>query len=213
MKIESIHIGKVQAISFNGETVHSGITKEAVEKKVFVTKTGIIGDEQENLKVHGGINKAVYGYPAEYYEFWKAQRLDREFYPGLFGENLSVTGMFEDQLCVGDQFKMGEVILSVTTPRMPCNKLGIKLQDKSFIKEFLQAKRSGFYFKVLQEGEIEAGMEIQKIGADGHGLTITELVELQSTRKDDVELLKKAIESPSLQDDWKQDFLERLERL
>ena len=213
MKIESIHIGKVQAISYNGETVRSGITKEATEGKVFVTKTGIVGDEQQNLKVHGGINKAVYAFTEEHYDFWKKERTDKEFYPGLFGENLSVTEMFEDSVCAGDEFQIGDVILKVTTPRLPCNKLGIKMKDKGFIKEFLLSGRSGFYFQVLQEGEIEAGMEIQKIGEDGYGLTISELVELQSTKSKDEVLLQKAIDAPSLIEDWKEEFREKLFKL
>lgn len=211
MKLKSIHTGKVRKISHNDEKVTSGIVKEPVSGKVFVTKSGLEGDQQANLKVHGGVNKAVYGYPNEHFEFWNEQRSDLEFYPGVFGENLSTSGLDEENVCVGDIFQIGEVTLSVTTPRMPCKKLGIKMKDKGFIKEFLKSERTGFYFKVLEEGEIEAGDNIQKVGDDGYGLSIRELVKLYTTHKHDISLLTKAAKSPTLQEDWRRDFAKKIQ--
>ncbi|MFN1834471.1 MOSC domain-containing protein [Balneola sp. MJW-20] len=213
MKIESIHIGRTKEVVHNNESIRTGIFKELVFGAQFVTKTGIRGDEQANLKVHGGIYKAVYAYPSEHYEFWKSKRPDLEFSPGRFGENLCVSGMDENEVCVGDEFQVGEVILKVTTPRMPCSKLGIKMGDMGFVKEFLQAERSGFYFSVLKEGEIEAGENISKIGDDGHGLSIKECVQLFTERKKDKELLNKAISCPSLIDSWKEDFSTQLQNI
>lgn len=211
MKLLSIHIGKAKKVSHNGKTVTTGIFKNKVEGRLLVTKTGIKGDEQANLKVHGGINKAVYAYPSEHLEFWKQQRRDLEFYPGVFGENLSTSGLSEAEVCVGDIFQIGEVKLSETTPRMPCHKLGIKMKDKAFIKEFLKAERTGFYFKVLKQGEIQAGESIQKVGDDGYGLSVKELVQLHTTRKNDIELLNKAGNSPTLLEEWRSRFTEKIQ--
>lgn len=210
MKLESIHTGKTREVINDGEKISTGIFKEKISGTAFVTKTGIVDDEQANLKVHGGINKAVYAYPVEHYIFWKEQRGDLEFYPGAFGENLSTTGLEESEVYVGDIFQIGEVKLSVTTPRLPCYKLGIKMKEKSFIKEFLKAERTGFYFKVLKEGNITAGDVIQKVGDDGYGLSIKELVQLHTTRKKDMELLKKAVNSPTLEEAWRSDFAKKI---
>lgn len=210
MKLLAICTGKAREVVYNGQTVTTGIFKEEISGSAFVTKTGIESDQQANLKVHGGVNKAVYAYPSEHFEYWRAKRSDLEFYPGVFGENLSTTGLDESEVCVGDIFQFGGVTLSVTTPRMPCNKLGIKMKDKGFIKEFLRAERTGFYFKVLEEGEISAGDEIKKTGSDGYGLSIKELVQLHTTRKDDMELIEKAVHSPTLIESWRSGFAKRL---
>jgi len=212
MRLEHIFVGKPVEVEFNGRPVKTGIYKHEVQGKVKVTKMGIEGDQQADLTVHGGIYKAIYAYPIAHYTFWKEERPDLSFTPGIVGENLSVSGL-DEQVCVGDAFRIGKAVLSVTTPRLPCFKLGIKMGDARFIKDFMKAERNGFYFKVEEEGLIEAGDEIQKIHSDGYGLTIAETIRLYTSRKNDTKLLKKAIDSPSLIDAWKDDFEVRLRKM
>ena len=212
MRIEYIFVGTPIEAEFNGKTITTGIYKSKVEGAVKVSKTNIEGDRQADLTVHGGVDKAVYAYPIEHYDFWRKERTDLEFTPGTFGENLSVSGM-DEQVCIGDTFRIGEVVVCVTTPRMPCYKLGIKMNDPSFIKDFMNAQKNGFYFKVLEEGKIEAGDAIEKLKDDGYGLTISEVIQLYTTRKQEETLLRKAVGSPSLPADWKGYFEVRLRKL
>lgn len=212
MKIEGIFIGKSKEVSFNNRPVKTGIYKEVVAGPVRVTKLLIEGDHQADLTVHGGEDKAVYGYPVEHYDFWRKERPDLEFAPGMFGENLALLGLYES-VCVGDQFKINDVVLQVTTPRMPCFKLGIRMNDNGFIKDFMQAERNGFYFRVIQEGTMQAGDRIEKVGEDGYKLSIAETIQLYTSRKDDKELLKKATASPSLPKDWVDHFEVQLHKL
>ncbi len=212
MKLEYIFAGKPVEVLYHGQTIKTGIYKNQVHGKVKVSTLNIEGDKQADLTVHGGIDKAVYAYPIEHYDFWNEKRSDLKFEPGVFGENLSISGL-DEQVCIGDQFRIGSVTLCVIIPRMPCYKLGIKMKDPGFIREFMQEERNGFYFKVLEEGEIEAGNAIEKLSDDGYGLTIAEVIQLYSTRKQDKSLHKKAIDSPSLPIDWKDYFEVRINKL
>ena len=212
MRLEHIFVGRPVEASFNGKTIKTSIFKNVVEGPVKVGKTNIVGDQQADLTVHGGVDKAVYAYPVEHYQFWQANRPDLTFFPGVFGENLSVSGL-DEQACIGDTFQIGGCILSLTTPRMPCFKLGVRMDDSTIVKDFMQAERNGFCFKVLQEGEIEAGQPIVKLASDGYGLTVAETIQLYTSRSADVALLNKAIDSPSLPADWRDYFAVRLRKL
>ncbi|MEP1034829.1 MOSC domain-containing protein [Ekhidna sp.] len=210
MHLESIFVGKPVKADYHGRDISTGIFKNKVIGPVKVSSFNIEGDKQADLTVHGGIDKAVYLYPAEHYDFWKKERSDLHFEPGLFGENLSASGLDETNTCIGDVFEVGSIVLSVTSPRMPCYKLGIRMKDPGFVRDFMKAERNGFYFKVLQEGVIQAGDEIKKISQDGHHLTVQETIQLYTTRKFDTVLLKKAVDSPSLPEDWVEYFTVRL---
>ena len=212
MKLESIYVGKPVKVTFNNREVKTGIYKNLVSGSVKVEKMGLEGDQQADLTVHGGEDKAVYAYPVEHYGFWRKRRPDLNPIPGLFGENLATTGL-DESVNVGDEFQIGTTRLQVTNPRMPCFKLGIRVGDAGFVREFMKEERNGFYLRVLEEGTIEAGDEITKIGEDGHGLTISELIQLYTTRKSDKELLQKTIASPTLPKDWVDHFEVVLHRL
>ena len=126
---------------------------------------------QADLSVHGGPSKAVYAYPSEHYEFWKKELPEMELPYGMFGENFTTEGMFEDRVNVGDRFRVGEAELMVTEPRLPCYKLGIKFGRSDIIKKFLQSRRTGFYFAVMKEGQVKAGDEIELLSRDENGIT------------------------------------------
>ena len=145
-----------QVIDENGKPVSTAIFKSPVTGPVMARKLNIDGDRQADLTVHGGVDMAVYCYPAEHSEAW-ASELGRELPYGTFGENLTVTGLLEDTLRIDDVIVVGDAILQVSKPRYPCFKLGIKMGDPTFVRRFQESGRSGFYCRVLEEGVIEAG--------------------------------------------------------
>ena len=170
MKLLSINTGKAAPLFVNdGATTHSimsGIRKQPVKGAVQVNPLGIAGDEQADLTVHGGLEKAVYLYPIEHYAFWEAARermLKQRFelLPGAMGENLTTEGLTEEALWVGDRLQLGEVILEVTEPRSPCYKFGARMGYAQAVKHMLQSGFSGVYLKVVQTGELEAGVAIR----------------------------------------------------
>lgn len=209
MQLQSIHVSLPKTIIHEGVEVTTGIFKELVTGPVKVERLHLAGDGQADLRVHGGVNKAVYAYPAQHYPFWETTRPDLQFGPGAFGENLSITGLDETDVCIGDRFKIGSATFAVTGPRMPCYKLGIKMGDPSFLGDFTDARKSGFYFKVLEEGTIEAGDPIEALGGDDYGLTVEQVVYTYVKGRRDRARLEFAINSPSLPEDWI-DYFERM---
>ncbi len=167
----SIQVAKPLAIRHMGEEVRTGIFKLPVVQPVMVRYLNIDGDEQGDLTVHGGIDKAVYCYPSEHYPAWQDE-LGRELPYGTFGENLTVTGLIESELHIDDVLEIGEAVLQVSQPRFPCYKLGIKIGDQRFVKRFQESGRSGFYCRVLQEGMIEPGQPIRLTQRDEARATI-----------------------------------------
>src|SRR5438046_3291114 len=157
MKLVSVNVGLPRLVLRNGEPVSTGIFKEPVQGPVMLRTLNLDGDRQADLSVHGGKTKAVYAYPSEHYEFWKNELPDMDLPYGMFGENFTTEGLFEDEVKVGDRFRVGKAALMVTEPRMPCYKLGIKFGRSDIIKKFLQSRRTGFYFAVLKDGEVKAG--------------------------------------------------------
>jgi len=171
----SIQVARPHIVRHMGKDVPTGIFKLPVTGPVMVRKLNIDGDEQGDLKVHGGVDKAVYCYAAEHYPAWR-EELARDLPYGTFGENLTVTGLLEDEIHVGDVLEVGDAVLEVSDPRQPCYKLGIKMGDQGIIKQFEESGRSGFYCRVLQEGMIEPGQPITLRDRDESQPTIADLV-------------------------------------
>ncbi len=213
MKVLSINVGQPKEVAYQQKIITTGIFKKPVSGLVKVNQLNLEGDQQADLSVHGGIDKAVYAYPTEHYAFWRQQFPQWEFEFAVFGENLSVSGLLETEVCIGDTFKIGTAEVMVTSPRMPCFKLGIKMGDPRFVKSFLQANLNGFYLKVTTEGEFEAGQDITPIGNDDYGLTVQEVARLYSTERENRSLLQKAVGAPNLPSDWKEYFEKRLVKL
>ena len=172
MKLISLNIALPSIVEWNGDPVATGIFKEPVQGPVMLRRLNLDGDRQADLSVHGGVSKAVYAYPSEHYEFWKKELPDMELLYGMFGENFTTEGMLEGEVLVGDRFRVGDAELMVTEPRLPCYKLGIKFGRADIIRKFLQSRRSGFYFAVLQEGAVKAGDEIELINRDANNIAI-----------------------------------------
>jgi MOSC domain-containing protein YiiM len=194
----------------SGKTVRTSIWKDPVQGRVHVSTLNLDGDQQSDLSVHGGVDKAVYLYPSEHYSYWRTQLSGVGLPWGAFGENFTTEGILEDQVKVGDRIRIGSAEFTVTQPRMPCYKLGIRFNRRDMVKRFLESKRTGFYLAVLHEGEVEQGDEIDFIETQESGITITEIVSLYSTDSQNQELLRRATELPALPQAWRDYFRKRL---
>jgi MOSC domain-containing protein YiiM len=213
MKVLSVNIGLPRTVSFNNNTVTTGIFKSSINKKLRVTKLNLEGDAQADLSVHGGLDKAVYSYPVEHYPYWKNVFPDKEFSHGTFGENLTTQGLFEDLVNIGDIYEIGTTRLVVTQPRMPCYKLGIKFGRMDVIEKFINSKKPGIYFRVLQEGELEPGNEIRLVKSDGDKVKVNDIVWLYTNKAatlDQRKLLEKATKLKYLPTGWKTHFQNKL---
>jgi MOSC domain-containing protein YiiM len=145
MKLLSVNVGPPRQVEWRGRIVSTGIFKSPVEGRVRLRTLNLDGDKQVDLTVHGGPDRAVYAYPSEHYDFWRAELNQPELPWGSFGENFTTAGLIEDAVHVGDQFRIGTALLTVTQPRLPCYKLGIRLNNAGLVNRFLQTDRSGFY--------------------------------------------------------------------
>ena len=205
MKIISVNVGRPRLLAWKGSTVSSGIFKEPVSGRVMLRATNLDGDRQADLSVHGGPNKAAYAYPSEHYPFWANQFPGHALTWGSFGENFTTEGMFETEVNIGDRYRIGSAIVMVRTPRLPCFKLAAKFQSEDIGKQFLRSGRSGFYFSVVEEGEI-GGDEFQFLGGESPTLTVLESFTLFWTPTPDIELLKRAITINALPEGWRERF-------
>ncbi|MFS8084961.1 MAG: MOSC domain-containing protein [Acidobacteriota bacterium] len=226
MKLVSLNIALPRLVEYNGEPVATGIFKEPVTGPVMLRTLNLDGDRQADLSVHGGVSKAVYAYPSEHYELW-AKELPRDYLNnspasndysndgklpyGMFGENFTTEGLFEDAVNVGDRFSVGEAELKVTEPRLPCYKLGIKFGRPDILKRFLQSRRTGFYFAVLKEGEVKAGDNIELIKRDPNNISIADITRLYAFEKDDLDGLHRAVKLEALSESWREYFQKRLQ--
>jgi MOSC domain-containing protein YiiM len=206
--IVSLNVGTPKEVPVRAGTVLTSIFKAPVEGRRAVRRHNIAGDEQADLTVHGGAFKAVYCYPEEHYSFWSAQLPATEFIPGMFGENLTTTGLLEEEVYIGDRFRIGSAVLQVTQPRMPCYKLGIRFNRADMVKRFWQAGRPGIYFSILEEGDVAAGDSIQRVVSDPGGITVADVVALYAGTKTDAKLLQRALNAP-LHGGWKEGLRER----
>lgn len=217
MKLISLNVALPRLALHNGEPVSTGIFKEPVNGSIMLRTLNLDGDRQADLSVHGGVTKAVYGYPSEHYEFWKTElpemnlpRIDLPW--GMFGENFTTEGLFEDGVNVGDRFRVGEAELMVTEPRLPCYKLGIKFGRSDILKRFLKSRRTGFYFAVVKEGMVAAGDEIELISRDPNNITIADIVRVYAFEKNDHETMRRAVKLKALSESWREWFRKQIEK-
>ncbi len=159
MKVISVNLGKRESVIWKNKTYETGIYKFPVDEPVFLGENNVEKDEIIDRKFHGGIEQAVYAYGVNHYDFWKNLYPKLNFNYGIFGENLTVTDLWEENIFVGDVYKLGKTLLEVTKPREPCIKLGIRFNDPKVIKQFWETTKSGVYFKVLKTGFVQSGDE------------------------------------------------------
>ena len=185
-KVLSVNISGPKPLTYPGQIVMTGIFKAPVAGRIRVHRLGLEGDVQVDRRVHGGVDKAVYIYPHEHYAHWTAYFAhaaetpllpEKDFAFGQFGENLTTIGLLEDGARVGDTLRVGSALLQVTQPREPCFKLITRMNDFTFAKPFLESGRTGFYLRVLEEGDVSAGDAIERVATDPAAPTISEVVQ------------------------------------
>jgi len=206
VQVVSVNVGLPREVIWKGTRIQTGIFKDPVDRPVTISKLNLAGDRQADLTVHGGAEKAVYAYPAEHYEYWRNRLPDVPFSWGKFGENLTTEGLMEDALCVGDRLRVGSAVLMVTQPRMPCYKLALRFDRDDMIKRFLTSQRSGFYFSVIEEGQVQAGSKVEILSRDPHRVAVGDIVRLYLGQARDPELLQRAMNVSALSQDWKSDL-------
>src|SRR2546421_10750773 len=168
MKLLSVNAGLPREVEWRGKVVLTSIFKMPVPGRVRVTRLNVQGDQQSDLSVHGGADKAIYAYPSEHYAFWRNELPGTDFSWGAFGENLTTEGLLEDRVHIGDRFRAGSAEFVLTQPRMPCFKLGIRFNRPDMVKRFLESGWTGFYCAVLKEGKVAAGDSIELPERDQH---------------------------------------------
>jgi len=212
MKILSVNVGLPRKVTWQGKVVTTGIFKEPVNASVMMRTLNLESDQQADLTVHGGVNKAVYAYPSEHYGYWRTELPGVDLRWGMFGENFTTEGLLEEATYIGDRFGIGETEVMVTEPRMPCYKLGIKFGRPDIVKRFLASRRTGFYFAVVRGGMVGAGDAIELIGREQKEVSVADITRLYAFEKDDLETLRRAVEVEALPENWKGYFLHQLEK-
>jgi MOSC domain-containing protein YiiM len=202
----SVNVGLPGDLQIDGRPVPTGIFKTPVAGPVRVRTLNLDGDRQADLTVHGGADKAVYLYPSEHYMFWQ-ESLGQDLSWGAFGENLTVAGLAEDTISIGDQLGIGTAVLQVTQPRLPCFKLAGKFQRDDIIKEFLDSRKTGFYARVLKEGVLQAGDTISLLQKEPQRVTIRELTDLYLTKEPGRSRLDRVLSVDALAASWREHFL------
>ena len=211
-RVVSIHVGKVVPLGIEG--VQSGFVKHATTGPVNVTPLGVLGDEQADLRLHGGLDKAVYGYAASHYAAWREEYPEHSnlLVPGGLGENLAIEGMTEADLCVGDVHGIGTVQLQVCQPRQPCFKFALRFNDKSMPKAMIRNGRSGWYYRVLIPGVISQRDRVALIERPNPSFPFARLVELTTPGKATRAELEQMRDMPGLALNWQRQAIDRLAR-
>ena len=212
-KLVSVNVGVPQVVASNGDPVLTGIFKKPISGRVVLRTLNLDGDRQADLSVHGGRSKAVYVYPSEHYDYWKQELPELNLSWGIFGENFTTAGLIESEISIGDKFRIGSATVMTTEPRMPCYKLGIRLNRADMVKKFLGSNRTGFYLAVLKEGEVGTGDRIELIEETKRSLRISDIAALYTHEKNNIGLLRRAIEVEDLPESWKGYFQHRLAKL
>lgn len=205
MKVISVNVSLPRPIQLRGGEVLTGIYKEPASGRVRVRRHNLDGDAQADLRVHGGEHKAVYAYPLEHYAHWERELGRTGLTPGAFGENLTTNGLLETEVCIGDVLRIGTTVLQVTHPRVPCAKLAHKFARPQLIREFLHSGRSGFYLRVVEEGELGACDEVEFVRRDPHQVTVRELLGLTDLNEIDLTLAARAVQVEALPPSWRKD--------
>ena len=211
MRILSVNIGRAETITFNGKSRTTGINKRPVDGSVWIGPEGLEGDVQVDRRVHGGPDKAVYIYPGEHYAFWRPELEDPDLPFGAFGENLTVEGV-DENIRVGDRLRVGEALLVVTEPRLPCGTLAARMQRVDMQKRFLKSGRTGFYLAVVEEGAVTAGDEVEIASRDPRAVRIADLVAYHIEKGAPESLLRRALDIDVLPAGWREEFTKRLAR-
>ena len=210
MKLLSINVGRPRPVPYRDGVVSTGIYKEPVTGPVWARRLNLDGDGQADLKVHGGEHKAVYAYPFEHYAFWFREAGRNDIAYGQFGENLTVEGLLEGQVNIGDAYCIGEALLQVSQPRSPCFKLGIRMGDEQFPARFAAENRTGFYLRVLEEGRIAAGDAIMLAECAKDSVSVSSAFRLRHGTGGTRAEYERAVQISAFSPSWRAAFEKRL---
>ncbi len=205
-RLMSVNVGLPQDVAWHGQTVHTAVWKRPVEDPRMVRRLNIDGDGQGDLAGHGGQNRAVFVYQLESYQYWQQQLGRDDFSYGQFGENFTVRGLADDQVCIGDHFQIGDALFEVTQPRVTCYRVGIRMNDARMPALLVSHHRPGFYLRVLREGAVQAGDEIVKVAAGAEAMTVAEIDALLYLPGHPRQQVLRALRIPALSDGWKASF-------
>lgn len=206
----SVNVGMPTDVPWRGKTVHTGIYKNPVPGRVMVRRLNIDGDGQGDLGGHGGEQRAVMVYQTESYEHWKRHFGRDDLLPGMFGENFTITGLGDDEVCIGDRYRIGEAEFEVTQPRVTCFRVGMRLGEPEMPNLLVAHHRPGFYLRVIEEGCVAAGDEIVRTLRGRHELSVADIDALLYLPDRDVARLREAVDVPALSPGWQQSFAELL---
>src|SRR6516165_5449392 len=202
----SVNVGLPQDVAWGGRTVHTAIWKRPAEGPQMARRLNIDGDGQGDLAGHGGEHRAVFVYQIESYRYWQEQLGRDDFSYGQFGENFTVAGLPDDQVCIGDRYRIGEAVFEVTQPRVTCYRVGIRMGDPRIPALLVSHHRPGFYLRVLHEGAVRAGDDIVKIASGPEGMTITEIDALLYLPGHPRDQMQRALRIPALPAGWRDSF-------
>lgn len=198
MKTLSTNIAKPTSIIWNEKELTTGIYKKPTNQPIYLGKEGVKDDEVSDKKVHGGIFKACYIFSNEHYAYWKHRYPNLDWNYGMFGENLTVSGLNEKNIYVGDIYEIGDALVQITQPRQPCFKFGIKFKTPKVLKEFIEHGFPGTYVRVLKEGLVKNGDPIKLVKQAENSLTTWQLFDLLYSKNKDEALIKLAVENEAL---------------
>ena len=204
-RLVSVNVGLPREITWRGQTVVTGIWKEPVEGPRTVRRLNVDGDGQGDLKGHGGEQRAVYVYQLDSYRYWQAQMRRDDFTYGQFGENFTVEGLGDDEVCIGDRYRVGSALFEVTQPRVTCYRVGIRMDEPRMAALLVAHGRPGFYFRVLEEGDVRAGDDVMRIATGREAMTVADVnALLYLAGRHDVEQLRRALRIPALSPGWQE---------
>ena len=205
-RLLSVNVGLPRDIAWRGKTVHTAIWKEPVQGRRMVRRLNIDGDGQGDLQGHGGKHRAIFVYQIESYRYWQDRLGRSDFTYGQFGENFSVEGLSDDEVCIGDRYRIGQALFEVTQPRVTCYRVGIRMNEAQMAALLTSSGKPGFYFRVLQEGEVEAGDEIVKVADGPERMTVAEINALLYLPGHSRQQLERALRIPALSEGWRTSF-------
>jgi ferredoxin-NADP reductase/MOSC domain-containing protein YiiM len=211
-RLLSLNVGRPRDVAWEGKTVRTAIWKEPVDGPRMVRRINIDGDDQADRAAHGGEHRAVFVYQIESYRYWERELGRDRLQPGQFGENFTVEGMADDEVCIGDRYRIGGAIFEVTQPRVTCFRLGLRMDEPQMPSLVVAHHRPGFYFRVLREGPVQAGDAIVRLAVGPEQLTVADADGLLYLPHKSPRMLRQALRIPALSDGWRGSFRSLLEQ-
>ena len=205
----SLNIGLPKEVTYGGKVVHTGINKKQVKEPVYLSFVKFNGDGQADLVHHGGVDKAVCVYTGDHYPYWEKE-LNQDLVYGAFGENITVSGMSEEDVCIGDTFELGQAIVQVTQPRQPCFKKKKKYNIPKLPLYFQETGYTGFYFRVLKEGWVSSVDTLKRLQSDPKGVSVAFANRIMHKEKQNIEGVKRILEVNALSNSWRKSFEKRI---